>query len=91
MVVVLANFASTRTSRRGLRLTERRQPSHQRVKDILYEATLLPKEEREGFVARASDGDARLFAEVISLLSYYDGLPSEPDEEGRGPSSPRPR
>jgi hypothetical protein len=45
---------------------------HHRVKEILFEATLLSGAEREAYLTAACAGDEALRREVESLLAYHD-------------------
>jgi hypothetical protein len=55
---------------------------HDRVKEILFEASELRGVEREAFLTAACAGDEVLRREVESLLAYHDD---------RGPIGPVPR
>jgi hypothetical protein len=45
---------------------------HARIKEILYEVSLLTRDARSDFLGTACGGDAELRQEVESLLAYHD-------------------
>lgn len=57
------------------------RPAHERAKELLFEASRVPRDQRASFLQRRVGDDAALLAEVGSLLEFLD----ENDEPLEGP------
>ena len=64
---------------------------HQRLKEILFEASALPREQRAAFLESVCPGDPPMRSELESLLAHHDDLSGEnrPDGDCEGQPSRR--
>jgi hypothetical protein len=70
-------------------LSEDPRLRHGRIKEILFEASLLGEDRRTAFLSEACAGDDAMRAEIESLLAYHDDAASEPNPR-RGSACPKP-